>query len=133
MDLAVSIERRLAELKSFSGTNFSENQISTSDRGLFSEYLVYKYFKNRDFTLLGHRYQTPFAEVDLIFKKAQTPAVLIEVKSTSSPAFFNHLIQFRQKAKLLRAREYLEAYLEEVVIVLATVRHDASIEIFEDF
>jgi Holliday junction resolvase-like predicted endonuclease len=110
-----------------------ENQVSKSERGLFSEYLVYKHFIKKEFLLYGHRYQTPFAEVDFIFQKARSPTLLIEVKSTSSSDFEGHMISYRQKSKLLLAREYLEDYFDEVVFLLASVRHDASIELFEDF
>ncbi len=116
-------------LKNFS---FYSRKLSSSDRGLYSEYLVYQYFIAKKFKLVAHRLKTPVAEVDLLFRSDAGAGLLVEVKSLSDEEFLVNRIGRRQKQKLVLAGLYLEKYFSEIELVLAVVRHDASIEIFDE-
>jgi len=98
--------------------------------------LVFQKFLSEGYSLLGHRLQTPFAEIDLLFGRAQGPrnfAVAVEVKSNSSDAFLLARVGPRQKTKLRQARVFLEQQFSQVQLLLAVVSHDASIDVFENF
>ena len=106
--------------------------LSSFERGLYCEYLVYQKFLKLGLKFLGHQIKTPMAEIDLLFCE-NSRAIAIEVKSNSHSAFLYSRVGTRQKSKLRAARLFLERDYSEVQMLLAVVSHDASIELFENF
>ena len=129
LDLVVNIEKHLAASKNLS---WDLKKLSSSDRGLYCEYLVYQKLLKEKFKFIAHRFKTPMAEIDLLFIDGSR-AVAVEVKSNTSEAFLFTRVGRRQKTKLHAARLFLESQYPEAQLLLAVVSHDASIELFENF
>jgi Holliday junction resolvase-like predicted endonuclease len=93
--------------------------------------------------LLAHRFKTPYAEIDLVFQDKSGRLNLIEVKSCDREIWSNEVISFRQRARLERARFFLESTRGvSVRVILAVVSLNAStdqnlslgsIRYFDDF
>ncbi len=84
------------------------------------------------FELFSNRLRTPFAEVDLVFTKNKK-VYLIEVKSLGCLDFSLVRISKIQKARLLRARLWLESlWASEVTLAFAYVLKDGAIFIFNE-
>ncbi|WP_172795333.1 YraN family protein [Bdellovibrio bacteriovorus] len=102
-------------------------------RGLDSEKLVQKFYEKKGYTLLAQRVITPFAEVDLIFQTPEGHALMVEVKTTNIADFQPHRISWKQKARLVRALQYLTSKLENLVEVhWAFVTKEGKVTIIED-
>lgn len=103
------------------------------ERGLQSENHVLKYYQQKNYTLLGQRVKTPFAEVDLLFRTPQGHLLMVEVKTANLSAFQSFRISQRQKARLLRALQFLAARWDMLVEVhWAFVTKEGEITVFED-
>lgn len=82
---------------------------------------------------MRRRWRTPFAEVDLFFRKAPGRYLMVEVKSLGRWDFLVHRIGPRQKARLLRARDHLQSVLNaRVELNWAFVRESGDILVIED-
>jgi putative endonuclease len=82
---------------------------------------------------LQQRLRTPFAEVDLLFRREAGALLMVEVKTLSRFDFLLHRISPRQKERLFRARLYLQSqYREAVEINWAYVSHNGDVLVIED-
>ena len=91
---------------------------SSCRKGFECEEVVIKQFVSEGYVLLYQRLKTPFAEVDLIFKKAKDHHVkflAVEVKSLSIELDIFPRIQRRQIQRLRRAHRYLSEELDSCV------------------
>ena len=105
---------------------------SSQARGLECEALIEKFLVRLGFELFSNRLRTPFAEVDLVFTKNKK-VYLIEVKSLGCLDFSLVRISKIQKARLLRARLWLESlWASEVTLAFAYVLKDGAIFIFNE-
>lgn len=86
-------------------------------------------------TLLAHRERTPFAEIDLLLigpapgegGRDHRWLTLIEVKSWRGELWATDVISRRQRARLERARAYIEAkYARPTRLLLAVVELEAA-------
>jgi hypothetical protein len=126
--------------------------LTKSERWILSEWLVAQDRVVRfNEELIFHREQTPFAEIDLVFRTqvplahdplAQVPLVggggsgsylnLIEVKSCVDEIWGDHLLSHRQRQRLQRARLYLEVRNRcPVRLQIAVVSQTFGIHYFE--
>lgn len=80
-----------------------------TERGLYCEQIVIKYFQKQGYRLIQHRAQTPFAEVDILMQDPLDCLVLIEVKSVKSFEFLSRSLGVKQKKRLLKTLEYFVA------------------------
>ncbi|MBV2169834.1 MAG: YraN family protein [Bdellovibrio sp.] len=77
--------------------------------------------------------KTPFAEIDLIFKTPEGHALMVEVKTTNLSEFQNYRISRKQKARLLRALQFLTNRLDSLVEVhWAFVTKEGVVTVIED-
>nr|BFD66982.1 hypothetical protein HAGR004_20040 [Bdellovibrio sp. HAGR004] len=103
------------------------------ERGLLSENHVVKHYQLKHFHLLGQRVKTPFAEVDLLFRAPQGHLLMVEVKTTNLMDFQPFRVSQKQKARLLRAMQFLAARWDVLVeIHWAFVTKEGEITVFED-
>lgn len=80
--------------------------------------------------LVEHLWETPFAEIDLLFRD-RNGLVVVEVKSWNSDLYAAYeartIITRRQLARLERARQFVEARTGELVrLQIAVVSHHAA-------
>ncbi|WP_415063723.1 YraN family protein [Bdellovibrio sp.] len=102
-------------------------------RGLDSEKHVQKFYEEKGYKLLEQRLKTPFAEIDLIFKTPEGHALMVEVKTTNLSEFQNYRISRKQKARLLRALQFLTNRLDSLVEVhWAFVTKEGVVTVIED-
>ena len=100
-------------------------------KGLKSEHRVMNSLSKQGWKLVSHRVQTPFAELDLIFKKADVLRI-IEVKSISSWDFVSYRVTKKQKTRLIQAFNYLQQRFKgEVILELALVSGNGDILFIE--
>jgi len=77
--------------------------------------------------------KTPFAEIDLIFKTPEGHALMVEVKTVNLSEFQNYRISRKQKARLLRALQFLTDRLDSLVEVhWAFVTKEGAVTVIED-
>ena len=104
--------------------------LTRKERWILSEWLVAKDRIARGEALIAHQWETPYAEVDLLFRDRLGLAI-IEVKSWNETVFAQFeaktIITRRQLGRLERARQYVEAKSGEYVrLKIAVVSHRAS-------
>lgn len=80
--------------------------------------------------LVAHRWETPFAEVDLLFRD-RTGLSVVEVKSWNSDLYAGFeaktIITRRQLGRLERARQFVEARTGDLVrLKIAVVSHHSA-------
>lgn len=63
--------------------------------------------ESRGYKLLYQRYETPFAEVDLVFESPKGGIGIVEVKSLGPKAWIEGRISEKQIRRLARAAEFL--------------------------
>lgn len=84
--------------------------LTKSERWILSEFRV---ARDRSSThgdvLLAHRFETPYAEIDLCFETSSGDWLMIEVKSWDHDIWGSDFISRRQLQRLERARLWLEA------------------------
>lgn len=78
-------------------------------QGLSSEYCVAEKLIGLGYDLVAHRFHTPFAEVDLVFKNKKNEFVLLEVKTLKNWAWMENRISRVQQLRLLRAAQWLQS------------------------
>lgn len=79
------------------------------------------------------RLKTPFAEVDLLFRAPEGHVLMVEVKTANLAVYQAHRISWKQKARLVRALQFLAARLDCLVEVhWAFVTKDGAVTIIED-
>jgi putative endonuclease len=101
--------------------------------GLDAESRVQEFYTKKGLTIVAHRWRTPFAEVDLVFKDSQTGSLLlVEVKKSSYSEFRVHLLSVRQKQRLNRVITWLAEQAYQVEIRLVIVDENGEIEEFKD-
>lgn len=69
--------------------------------------------------LLAHRFHTPFAEVDLVFKNKKSEIVLLEVKTLKNWAWMENRISHAQQLRLIRAAQWLQSSQNQSVHLAA--------------
>ena len=100
------------------------------NRGEFCENLVAQYFIQKGLTLLAQRRKIAKVEVDLVFESKPGQVIICEVKSVSSwEGFVQTRISFKQRQRLERVVEYLNASGCEATLIFALVDHQNKIEI----
>lgn len=77
-------------------------------QGLNSEFCVAQKLVSLGYDLLAHRYQTPYAEVDLIFKNKKEEIILLEVKTLKNWAWMENRISRNQQLRLQRSAQWLQ-------------------------
>ncbi len=113
--------------------NIGENVSASSKWGRICEELVAQKFLKLGFKILFRRFKSPFAEIDLVCRKADE-IILLEVKSLSDADWVLQRISQRQRQRLKNALKYFQNHFcDEVRLHLAFVSSDGEIEIFEDF
>ncbi|MBX9769047.1 MAG: YraN family protein [Bdellovibrionales bacterium] len=87
-----------------------------------AESIAENYFLVHGWLLERRRWKTPFAEIDLFFKKGQT-CLLVEVKSVGSKSedFLELRVSPRQTQKLLQARLWVEEMCQQDVIAVVAL------------
>ncbi len=101
------------------------------EKGRWAEDRVIQHF--RQHRLLHQRYQTPFAEIDLIFSKNAHTLLMVEVKSLSNFDFLPHRITNKQKQRLFRASEFLHSKSKRhIEINWAFVTDSGEVLVIED-
>lgn len=102
-------------------------------RGLDSEQYVLNYYHQKGYQILAQRLKTPFAEVDLLFRSPEGHILMVEVKTANLQTYQVHRISWKQKARLIRALQFLAARFEALVEVhWAFVTKDGAVTIIED-
>lgn len=98
-----------------------------------SENHVLNHYLQKQYVLLGQRVKTPFAEVDILLRTPQGHLLMIEVKTANLTDFQPFRVSQKQKARLLRALQFLAARWELLVeIHWAFVTKEGEITVFED-
>lgn len=100
-------------------------------RGLECELKVARHFKLLNYKIVGQRFKTPFAEVDLLLE-GDDHYLMVEVKSCSSLSFANGKLRARQKARLQRAFIYLAEQLNKPLQASLAFVVDDELHILED-
>lgn len=89
--------------------------------GFQSENKVIQYYLKKNWKLIKWRWQTPYAEVDLLFVY-EGKYKIVEVKTSSCDDFKEFIVNRRQRKRLIKVREWLESKLNsEVELELAVV------------
>ncbi|HWU44027.1 MAG TPA: YraN family protein [Bdellovibrio sp.] len=102
-------------------------------RGLQAESLVLSHYQNKNYRLLHQRVKTPFAEIDLLFRTPSGNLLVVEVKAANLSSFYGTRVSWKQKNRLLRAANFLNAQTQCLVeIHWAFVNDRRQITIFED-
>lgn len=128
--LRAFIAKRLAESASFltakveSSTSFSKSSISET-RGERTEREAATWLEKRGDLVVARRFETPFAEVDIIAIRPQTKnrsrsLLICEVKSSFWPDDRGLGLGPRQRARLARAAAWIESetsYDVEIVLL----------------
>jgi putative endonuclease len=131
----------LQELKSFSQSSHRNSDLKSenikknairSAKGTNAEALVIKHFKNSGADLVGQRFKTPFAEVDLLFEKSGT-FYMVEVKKADLQLFSRQLIGKKQLNRLRRAFVFLQSKFPQIKALLAIVSQHGVIQYIDDF
>ncbi len=104
---------------------------SSYQSGLEAETFVALYYQKKGFRLLRQRWQTPFAEVDLIFERSHQPnkLLLVEVKKRKSEAFRHVALSASQRLRLIRVVIWLSELGYQVESHLVFVGKSNEIEI----
>ena len=111
----------------------SEECASSYSLGLDAEELVAQHYQKLGYQLKRRRWRTPFAEVDLLFRRANTKQlILVEVKRCSSIDFRHLVLSKRQRGRLAKAVLWLseQGWRVEVHLVMVSAQH--QIETFRE-
>jgi Holliday junction resolvase-like predicted endonuclease len=101
--------------------------------GLEAEKQAQIYFEKKGYELLRHRWRTPFAEVDLVFRhKVSRHILLVEVKKNSYLDFREKILSKRQKTRLGRVVQWLSEKNKKVELRLVVIDEKGEIEEFPD-
>ena len=102
--------------------------------GLQAEALVIGHYLNLGYCLFRQRWRTPYAEIDLLFTHPRNNKILllVEVKRRCSLEFRDLALSRRQKARLIRAVNWLSEAGHLVECQLAFVGKRDEIEILSD-
>ena len=77
------------------------------------EELAENYLKSKGYEILGHNYQKPWGEIDLISKKDDM-LVFIEVKTRDAKNIENYLAEYSiNREKIKKLQKICETYLTE--------------------
>lgn len=104
--------------------------MTRNERWILSEWLVASERVSQGEELVAHRWVTPYAEIDLLFRDRLGLSV-VEVKSWNSDLYASFeastIITRRQLARLERARQFVEARTGDLVrLRIAVVSHHAA-------
>jgi Holliday junction resolvase-like predicted endonuclease len=104
-------------------------------RGIASEDIACRALQDRGLAIRERRLRTPFAEVDILaYDPAAEIFVLIEVKTARAAAWNDVPIGKRQRARLRRARSWIERELgAPIAAELALVARDGTVAWAFDF
>lgn len=87
--------------------------------------------QSQGWKMLGHRFKTKIAEIDLIFQKERCLR-LVEVKSVSDWNFVAYRVSKKQKQRLIRVFHYFQQrYSLDIQMDLALVPPDGEILFIE--
>lgn len=113
--------------------NHSEGSKSSYQSGLEAEKLVQKFYESCGLKLVAHRWRSPFAEVDLVFKNLKSGVIyLVEVKKSAHSDFRNNILSVRQKKRLSRVVYWLSEKGYRVEMRFVIVDEYGEIEEFRD-
>jgi Holliday junction resolvase-like predicted endonuclease len=106
-------------------------------RGLQSELRVAVFLSHtRGWILKEHRFETRFAELDLVFEESTAEGILVhivEVKSCQKVAWQAHRLSAKQRLRLMRSRDYVEnLWRRRVCLHLAVASQGGEVELLED-
>lgn len=80
------------------------------DRG---EKIAENYLKSKEYEMIGHNFQRPWGEIDIICKKHGL-IVFIEVKTRDAKNIENYLAEYSiNRAKIKKLQKICETYLSE--------------------
>lgn len=102
------------------------------DKGLWAEQQVIQFLTNNNYEILQHRYQTPFAEIDLLIRGKQNQLVVLEVKNRSGKLNEQPVMSHVQRKRLRRTVAWLIEQGNEVELWLAYVENTGRIHFFQD-
>lgn len=100
-------------------------------KGLANEERVKTLLINKGYELVGHRFKTPFAEVDLLFKDSKQIYHIIEVKTVRGD--WQYFIGKKQRQRLMNAFMYFVESGHEIRAHLALVNESNKITFQKDF
>ncbi len=83
--------------------------------GLHTELQVIQNLIQKKATIIYHRAQTPFAEIDILFRSAKGRLVLLEVKTLSNWIWIETRLTKKQTVRLKKAALYFENKMKESV------------------
>jgi hypothetical protein len=149
MDRVKSIEAHLRECANTCRSKASLDLVPTPDRGLYAEYLVMQNLLCKvKSPRMRHRWETPYAEIDLyfewdhmeemVFDSWSMPypvrsGLIVEVKTLGKGDWLAHRLTNHQMERLQRARAHVSSLRDvDVELALAIVHRDKSIEWFRD-
>jgi Holliday junction resolvase-like predicted endonuclease len=93
--------------------------------------MVIAHFTENGAVVVAQRFKTPFAELDLLFKKGHK-YYLVEVKKVDS-SFDREWVSKKQRERLRNAHLYLLARYPNLKSLLAVVSQQGKITYVEDF
>ncbi len=93
---------------------------------------VIRFLQEQQYEILQHRFQTPFAEIDLLIQGKKNQLVILEVKARSGRLNDQPVISEFQKKRLRRSALWFIGQGYEVELWLATVDHNQQIQFFQD-
>ncbi len=109
-----------------------KNTCRAHKKGHWAEGLVKSAFLSWKWELLIERWQTPFAEVDLVFVKDHK-LMMVEVKTLSNYDLAPYRLSLKQKNRLIRAHSWLQSHDFEVQLLLVLVGQDRRLHFLAEF
>jgi Holliday junction resolvase-like predicted endonuclease len=106
--------------------------ISSQQKGLEAEKIVAAYFKARGCQLLRHRYQSPFGEIDLIFRSRNSDLLLVEVKTISQFSDLKTRVSRNQKRRLKNCLIWFSERDPHARLLLAVVNSLKEVLVLDD-
>ncbi len=113
--------------------------MTRKERWILSEWLVARAAAALGQELVEHQYETPYAEIDLLFRN-RFGLTIFEVKSWNSDIYADFeartIITRRQLGRLERARQFVEARTGDLVrlqiaVVSHRLAHEPRIRVFD--
>ena len=110
-----------------------ESKNTFARRGELCEELALEYYeKRRGYRLWKRRWDSGFAEIDLVLKDRNGYLLLVEVKSVTSFDFLHLRLQKKQKARLKRALLSCAEKWPGTRMELAVVSQQGEVQTFSD-
>ena len=101
-------------------------------KGLWAEAKAKAYYQKQNYKFLISRWQSPFAEVDLVFRDPEGVIVLIEVKSLTRNDYLMTRLTLKQRQRLSRVVRMLNERGRPCRFELAVVSQSGEVQCFSD-